>query len=60
MAESVIVRADGSEEIIPSKIVTRLMRGDRVIVKTAGGAGYGDPATRDSAMIEADLADGAI
>jgi len=45
-AESVIVRADGTEEIIPSKIVTRLMRGDRVIVKTAGGAGYGNPADR--------------
>jgi hypothetical protein len=24
---------------MPSKIVTRLMRGDRVIVKIAGGAG---------------------
>ena len=41
-----IIRADGSKEIIPSKIVTRLMRGDRVIVETAGGAGYGDPAAR--------------
>ena len=40
-AESVILRADGTEEIIPSKLVTRLMRGDRVIVHTAGGAGYG-------------------
>jgi N-methylhydantoinase B/oxoprolinase/acetone carboxylase alpha subunit len=57
-AESVIVRADGTEQIIPSKIVTRLMRGDRVIVKTAGGAGYGDPETRDPASIAADLADG--
>ena len=57
-AESVIVRADGGEEIIPSKIVTRLMRGDRVIVKTAGGAGYGDPNARDKARIAADAADG--
>jgi N-methylhydantoinase B/oxoprolinase/acetone carboxylase alpha subunit len=48
-AESVIIRADGTEQVIPSKIVTRLMRGDRVVVKTAGGAGYGDPATRAAA-----------
>lgn len=43
-AESTIIRVNGTEETIPSKIVTRLMRGDRVIVRTAGGAGYGDPA----------------
>jgi N-methylhydantoinase B/oxoprolinase/acetone carboxylase alpha subunit len=59
-AESAIVRADGTEQIIPSKIVTRLMRGDRVIVKTAGGAGYGDPAKRDPARVAADAADGVI
>jgi N-methylhydantoinase B/oxoprolinase/acetone carboxylase alpha subunit len=59
-AESVIVRADGSEEVIPSKIVTRLMRGDRVIVKTAGGAGYGNPASRDPALNAADALDGII
>lgn len=59
-AESVIIRADGTEEIIPSKIVTRLMRGDRVIVKTAGGAGYGDPAARDKVHTAADAADGMV
>jgi len=59
-AESVIVRVDGSEEVIRSKIVTRLMRGDRVIVKTAGGAGHGDPAARDPALTAADIADGTI
>jgi N-methylhydantoinase B/oxoprolinase/acetone carboxylase alpha subunit len=59
-AESIIVRADGTEEIIPSKIVTRLMRGDRVIVKTAGGAGYGDPARRNPALAADDAAGGAV
>jgi N-methylhydantoinase B/oxoprolinase/acetone carboxylase alpha subunit len=59
-AESVIIRADGTEQIIPSKIVTRLMRGDRVIVKTAGGAGYGDPTTRDPSRVAADVADDVI
>jgi N-methylhydantoinase B/oxoprolinase/acetone carboxylase alpha subunit len=59
-AHSVIVRADGTEEVIPSKIVTRLMKGDRVVVQTAGGAGHGDPAKRDPASTEADVADGVV
>jgi len=48
-AEGVVVRHDGTRQAIPSKTVTRLMRGDRVVVRTAGGAGYGDPAARDAA-----------
>ena len=59
-AESTIIRADGTEEVIPSKVVTRLMRGDRVIVKTAGGAGFGDPAARSNARVDADVADGVV
>jgi N-methylhydantoinase B/oxoprolinase/acetone carboxylase alpha subunit len=59
-AVSTIHRRDGSIEIIPSKIVTRLMCGDRVVVQTAGGAGYGDPAARDRQAAAADRADGKI
>ncbi len=59
-AASDIYRADGSVEPIPSKIVTRLNKGDRVVVQTAGGAGYGDPAKRDHAAIARDRADGKI
>ena len=57
-AESVIVRADGGREAIPSKIVTRLMKGDRVVLQTAGGAGYGDPTLRNEDARAADKADG--
>jgi N-methylhydantoinase B/oxoprolinase/acetone carboxylase alpha subunit len=57
-AQSVIVRRDGTREEIPSKVVTRLMAGDRVIVQTAGGAGYGDPHERDPDAVAADIADG--
>jgi len=57
-AESVIMRADGSREVIMSKIVTRLMKGDRVLVRTAGGAGRGQPCDRDPALAEADAQDG--
>ena len=57
-AQSVIIRSDGTVEEIPSKVVTRLMRGDRVIVETAGGAGYGDSSARDPAAVADDIADG--
>ena len=59
-AESTIVRQDGTIEIIPSKIVTRLMKGDRVVVRTAGGAGYGEPALRSAGATGADIADGKV
>jgi N-methylhydantoinase B/oxoprolinase/acetone carboxylase alpha subunit len=59
-ARSVIYRADGSEEVIPSKIATMLHPGDRVVVETAGGGGYGDPARRSADRAAADIADGKV
>ena len=59
-ARSVIHRADGSEEVIPSKIATMLHPGDRVVVETAGGGGYGDPARRSADRAAADIADGKV
>jgi N-methylhydantoinase B len=60
MARTVIRRVDGAEETVPSKLVTTLRAGDRVVMETAGGGGYGDPAARDPAQVRADLADGKI
>jgi N-methylhydantoinase B/oxoprolinase/acetone carboxylase alpha subunit len=57
-ARSVIRRADGREEVIPSKALTVLNKGDRVIVETPGGGGYGDPRRRVS--IDDDVADGKV
>jgi N-methylhydantoinase B/oxoprolinase/acetone carboxylase alpha subunit len=57
-ARSVIRRADGREEVIPSKALTVLDRGDRVIVETPGGGGYGDPGRRCN--IDADIANGKV
>lgn len=59
-AETVILRADGTKETVPSKLVATLYQGDRVIVKTPGGGGYGDPAKRERRQIEQDLRDGRI
>jgi N-methylhydantoinase B len=36
----------------------RLVAGDRVEVKTPGGGGFGDPAARDPALVERDVARG--
>ncbi len=55
-ASAVILRQDGRREEIQSKIVTRLEAGDRVILETAGGGGFGPPGERDPDRIAADIA----
>jgi len=54
-AWSEIRRKDGRAEEIRSKIVTQLEAGDRVVVMTPGGGGYGDPQKRDRAAVRRDL-----
>jgi N-methylhydantoinase B/oxoprolinase/acetone carboxylase alpha subunit len=60
MAHSVIFRSDGREETIPSKLVTWLNRGDRLIVETAGGGGYGKPEDRAPDAVESDIENGKV
>lgn len=59
-AYAVIRRASGAEEIVPSKIVARLHAGDRLVIKTAGGGGYGNPADRDPLRVREDLRNGKV
>ncbi len=59
-ARSEIIRADGRIEEIPSKIVTTLHPGDRVVVETAGGGGYGEPGRRPASRVEADVRNGKV
>ncbi len=54
-ARSRILRADGSEEVIRSKIVCNMGVGDRLIVETPGGGGYGPKADRNPADIQSDI-----
>jgi len=60
MARTTIKRADGRHETVPSKLVTTLDKGDRVVLETAGGGGYGKPSARDRESVRLDLADGKI
>ena len=59
-ARSVIIRADGTQEVVPSKLVATLFRGDRIRMETAGGGGFGSPGERDPEALARDLADGKV
>jgi N-methylhydantoinase B len=59
-ARSQILRADGSIEDIRSKIMTTLHPGDRVVVETAGGGGYGEPHRRARSQVENDVRNGKV
>lgn len=59
-AFSSILRSDGSEEVIRSKIVTRMAKGDVLTVETPGGGGFGDPCKRAPERIRLDVADGKV
>jgi N-methylhydantoinase B len=56
----VIRRAGGDEEVVKSKIVSTLRTGDRMVIATAGGGGYGAATERDPADVQKDLRDGKI
>jgi N-methylhydantoinase B len=60
MARAVIHRADGRVEEIRSKTVTTVSRGDRLLLETAGGGGFGDPRTRARESVLADLRNGKV
>ena len=53
-----IKRAGGDEEVVKSKIVSTLRTGDRMVIATAGGGGYGTATERDPADVQKDLRDG--
>jgi N-methylhydantoinase B len=56
-SRTLVVRADGSEEVIPSKATLELLRGDRIRFWTTGGGGYGNPLARDPEAVLADVLD---
>jgi N-methylhydantoinase B/oxoprolinase/acetone carboxylase alpha subunit len=60
LSSNVLVHPDGSEDVLPSMFSITIQAGDVYVHRTAGGGGCGDPAERDPALVEADLADGKV
>lgn len=60
LAHSLLRRPDGEEIVIPSKLVAVLNRGDRLVISTAGGGGYGDPTQRDPEAVRQDVHNGKV
>ena len=54
------VERDGGPIELASKGNVPLRRGDRLVIETAGGGGYGPPLDRDRALVARDLEDGLI
>lgn len=54
-----VLRADGSQQTL-LKGETALAAGDRVLLFTAGGGGFGDPAERDESAVAHDVSQGYV
>jgi N-methylhydantoinase B len=60
-SEKIIIRADGSEHPLPSKVEDYpVHRGDRLIFSTAGAGGLGDPLTREPDRVAYDVRSGLV
>jgi N-methylhydantoinase B len=55
-----VLNPAGEAEVLHSKQVKRLKRGDVLSIQLCGGGGFGDPAERDPAAVREDVADGYI
>jgi N-methylhydantoinase B len=50
-----LVHADGRKQALPSKVTTQVASGTRIVLRTAGGGGYGDPRERLPQAVARDL-----
>ncbi len=56
VSEKWLVRPDGSREHLGSKVDNvRVAPGDRIVFRTAGGGGWGDPLEREPERVRADV-----
>jgi N-methylhydantoinase B len=60
MCRSVLRRADGTEQVIPSKLDFTMRPGDRLDLWMTGGGGHGDPLERESGRVLEDVRDGKV
>jgi N-methylhydantoinase B len=55
-----VLRMDGQRVQLKSKDAIVLEPGDTLVIRTAGGGGYGNPLKRDASLVKEDIADGYI
>ena len=55
-SSNVLVRPDGTEEVLPAMFSTTIGEGDVYVHRMAGGGGWGDPLARDPAAVARDVA----
>lgn len=59
-AKCYVYRNDGTCELLPTKVVTTLARGERLRIETPGGGGWGNPTQRDRATLRHEVHQGLI
>ena len=60
-SEKKLVRSDGTEEALPSKVENvPVEAGDKLVFRTAGGGGLGDPLERDPSIVAREVRRGLI
>jgi len=59
-ARYTVIRNNGATEQLPPIAHVELAPGERLVVETPGGGGYGDPCERAELLIKEDVADGKI
>jgi len=55
-----VLNPEGNAELLQSKEVKKLKRGDVLSIQLSGGGGFGDPRERDRAAVMKDVADGYV
>jgi N-methylhydantoinase B len=60
-SEKKLVRTDGTEEELPSKVENvPVQTGDKLVFRTAGGGGLGDPLKRDPELVAEEVRQGLV
>lgn len=60
-SEKTLIRTDGTEEDLPSKVENvPVNAGDKLVFSTAGGGGLGDPLERDSEQVATEVRRGLV
>jgi N-methylhydantoinase B len=55
-----LIRRDGSQRALLKETGIKLEPGDRLVFRTAGGGGFGDPRTRERKLVADDVAKGFV